>query len=87
MAQYRDYCYADSDKLNFENLKSREEAKARREELGRNEEYEANLKSKLDNGEISEAEYNTLSHTTDFFRRNSRKCGTATIYSRCKSGK
>ena len=66
MAQYSDYCYADSDKLNFENLKSREEAKARREELGRNEEYEANLKSKLDNGEISEAEYNTLSHTTDF---------------------
>ncbi len=40
--------------------------------MGRNEEYEANLKSKLDNGEISEAEYNTLSHTTDFFRRNSR---------------
>ena len=67
MAQYRDYSYADSDKLNFENLKNREEAKARREELGRNEEYEADLKSKLENGEISEAEYNTLSHTTDDF--------------------
>lgn len=67
MAQYREYCYADSDKLNFENLKNREEAKARREELGRNEEYEADLKSKLENGEISEAEYNTLSHTTDDF--------------------
>lgn len=65
MAQYRDYSYADSDKLNFENLKNREEAKAKREALGQDEEYEAELKAKLESGEISQAEYNTLSHTTE----------------------
>ncbi len=27
MAQYRDYCYADSDKLNFENLKAEKKLK------------------------------------------------------------
>lgn len=65
MNQYKDYRYADSDKLNFEALKEREEARAKREALGMDKEYEANLKAKLENGEITEAEYNTLSHTTE----------------------
>lgn len=65
MNQYKDYKFADSDRLNYEKLKQIEEAQAKRKEMGLNQEYEDNLKSKLDNGEISEAEYNTLSHTTD----------------------
>lgn len=60
MAQYRDYGFADSDKLNFENAKQLEAAQAKREQEGKNEEYEAELLEKLNNGEIGEAEYNTL---------------------------
>lgn len=65
MNQYVQYTYADSDKLNFQALKEKEEAKAKREEMGLNQQYEDELKAKLDAGEISEAEYNTLSHTTE----------------------
>lgn len=61
MAQYAAYSYADSDKLNTKNKRDLEEAAARRKELGRDENYEEELKQKLENGEISEAEYNTLS--------------------------
>ena len=65
MNQYKDYKFADSNKLNFEKLKAKEEAQSRRKEMGLDEEYEANLKNKLENGEIGEAEYNTLSRTTE----------------------
>ena len=61
MAQYREYGYADSDKLNFEN----EKAEQRRAEQQIDEEYEIRLKEQLDNGEISQAQYNTLSKTID----------------------
>lgn len=60
MAQYKDYNYADSDKLNFADKKIDQEAAARREQAGVNEEYEQDLLDRLNNGEISEAEYNTL---------------------------
>lgn len=60
MAQYRDYSFADSDKLNFEQEKNEREAAARREAEGRNAEYEAELKRKYEAGEISQAQYETL---------------------------
>lgn len=60
MKQWHDYKYADSDKLNFEDKKIEQEAAARREEQNLNEEYEQGLLEKLENDEISQAEYNTL---------------------------
>lgn len=60
MTQYKDYVYADSDRLNFEDQKSAQEAAARREAKGQDENYEAELLARLEEGEISEAEYNTL---------------------------
>ena len=62
MAQYRDYTYADSDKLNFAEEKKREEA-AKRRQFNMDEKYEEDLKQKLENGEISQAEYDTLTGT------------------------
>ena len=55
MSQYKDYCYADSDKLNFENQKIQQLAAQNSEAL------EADLKDRLERGEISQAEYDTLS--------------------------
>ncbi len=63
MDQYREYTYADSDRLNFEAKKKEQEAAAKREQMF-NPEKEAELKAKLESGEISQAEYNTLSSTT-----------------------
>lgn len=55
MSQYKDYSYADSDKLNYENEKLAREAAQRAEFV------EEDLKAKLERGEISQAEYDTLS--------------------------
>lgn len=63
MAQYKDSRYADSDKLNFED----EKAEQRRAEYSIDEEYETKLKEQLANGEISQAQYDTLSQTTEGF--------------------
>lgn len=63
MAQYKEYGYADSDKLNFADKKIDQEAAARREQQGINEEYEQDLLDKLESGEISQAEYDTLTRT------------------------
>ena len=52
MLQYRDLTYADSDSIN---------------NVGKNvtvdEDYEEQLKTKLENGEISQGQYNTLTKT------------------------
>lgn len=61
--QYKDYTYADSDKLNLEDAK----AEQRRAALSLDQEYEQKLKEQLDNGEISQAQYETLSQTTKPF--------------------
>lgn len=63
MKQWSEYGYADSDMLNFADRKIDQEAAARREQQGVNEQYEQELQEKLANGEISEAEYNTLTYT------------------------
>ena len=61
MTQYKDYHYADSDRLNFKDKKTQQEAEAAAQQLIDNEE---NLRQRLENGEITEAEYATLSSTT-----------------------
>ena len=61
MVQYKDLHFSDSDRLNFENQKAEQEAAAAREQQGKTEE---NLRARLERGEISQAEYNTLSVTT-----------------------
>lgn len=63
MAQYADYTYADSDKLNFADKKIDREAAARREQQGIDENFEKELQEKLEREEISQAEYNTLTRT------------------------
>lgn len=65
MTQYRDYTYADTDKLNFENAKNEQEAAARRIAEGKDAEWEAELKRKYEAGEISKAEYETLSPSVE----------------------
>ena len=60
MKQWNEYTYADSDKLNFADKKIEQEAAARREQQGLDEDYEQDLIEKLENGEISQAEYDTL---------------------------
>ena len=59
MNQYRDLTYADSDKLNFEEQKREESVLSAEERASR----EAELLEKLNNGEISQTEYNTLTYT------------------------
>lgn len=61
MNQWKDYRYADSDRLNFENNKAQQEALAAQEQMSQKEEF---LKEQLEKGEISQAEYNTLSSST-----------------------
>lgn len=63
MAQYSEYSYADSEKLNNARKYELEEAQKRRTMIGKDDSYEIELKQKLENGEISEAEYNTLTMT------------------------
>lgn len=59
MAQYKDYVYADSDKLNFQDKKALQEQESQEER----ERREAELLRKLEDGEISQSEYNTLTMT------------------------
>ena len=61
MTQYKDYHFSDSDRLNFENQKAEQEAQAAQIQLESTEEV---LRERLEKGEISQAEYNTLSPTT-----------------------
>lgn len=63
MQQYRSYTYADSDKLNFKDEKLEQEAQAAH---AQRQNQEDELRQKLENGEISEAEYNTLSAQGEF---------------------
>lgn len=58
MSQYKQYTYADSDKLNYEHKKLEEEAAARREA---NKDLDAEVQKKYEAGEISDAEYKTYS--------------------------
>jgi len=58
MAQYRDLGYADSDHL-IEN----QQVKQLQEDASIDDEYEAELRRKLEAGEISENEYNTRTKT------------------------
>ena len=59
MQQYKDFRYADSDKLNFQ------EEKQEREKISKEEKeaQESKLRKRLENGEISESEYKTLTMT------------------------
>lgn len=59
MAQYKDYVYADSDKLNFQNKKVEQKEALQEEQQKREEE----LLRQLEAGEISQSEYNTLTMT------------------------
>ena len=61
MSQYRDLHYADSDRLNFADQKAKQEAAAAQQKQLENEET---LRQRLENGEITQAEYDTLSVTT-----------------------
>ncbi len=61
MNQYKMLRYSDSDRLNFANQKAQQEAEAAQE---KRQEQEEILKAKLEAGEISQAEYKTMSPTT-----------------------
>lgn len=61
MTQYRDLTFADTDRLNFEDRKIEQEKEAAR--LAQ-EAQEQELLKKLEDGQISQAEYDTLSVTT-----------------------
>ena len=58
MVQYKQYTYADTDKLNFADKKQQQESDAAVAAAIAKEEE---LKAKLERGEITEAQYNTLS--------------------------
>lgn len=59
MAQYKDYTFADSDRINFQDGKQENERLTQEEK----EKREAELRERLENGEISESEYKTLTIT------------------------
>lgn len=63
MLQYVDYGYADSDRLNYQDEKEKQELEAKRQQLA-DSEQERLLLEQFKNGEISEAEYNTRSMMT-----------------------
>lgn len=54
MTQYKDYTYADTDKLNFKGQKAAEKQAMSDQKI-------ASLREKLEKGEISQAEFDTLS--------------------------
>ena len=60
MVQYKEYRYADSQRLNAKDHKLQESQASQEERLAREEE----LRQQLEAGEITEAEYNTLSTST-----------------------
>ena len=61
MNQYADYGYADSDKLNNEDYIEAQEQMKNLASTEIDEEYEKKLLDKLNAGEISQAQYNTMS--------------------------
>lgn len=61
MTQYKDLSFADTDKLNFADQKAAQEAAAAQELKKKDEET---LRERFEKGEITQAEYNTLSMTT-----------------------
>ena len=79
MAQFADYGYADTDHLNFEEERKKQEAAARRSQAF-DPVKEEELKRKLEAGEISQAEYNTLSVTT-FSEKEEEKPHIKTYFS------
>lgn len=62
MKQWGDYGFKDSDMLNFKAEKERQEAAAKRE-ASKDDVFEQELLNRLKTGQISQAEYNTLSNT------------------------
>ena len=62
MTQYKDYVYADTERLNFANKRNKEAAAIAE---AQKEEREKVLRERLEKGEISQAEYKTLSPTTE----------------------
>ena len=59
MAQYKDFTYADSDRINFQDNKQEREQLSQEEKEAR----EASLRERYETGEISESEYKTLTMT------------------------
>lgn len=67
MSQYAEYSFRDTDRLNAKSRQQKAEAEGKVVEYTEHEEeYEAELKAKLEAGEISESEYRTLSPKTDY---------------------
>lgn len=66
MVSWRDYSWADSDRLNAERQGKREHVTANRREAYLDEEKEQNLLEQLEKGEISQAQYQTLSARYSF---------------------
>lgn len=64
MTQYRDYHYADTDRLNYQEEKRRQEEEARKQQAA-DSDQEKELLASLQSGQITEAEYKTLSMATD----------------------
>lgn len=62
MTQYRDIGFKDSDKL--DEVKRELDSKNKVPENKHDEEFEKELLQKLESGEITQAEYNTMSYTT-----------------------
>lgn len=57
LKQYKEYCWADTDRVNALNNEKRDAQMAERAA------YDASIKEQFDNGEISESEYKTLTST------------------------
>lgn len=66
MVSWRDYSWADSDRLNAERQGKRESVTANRREAYLDEEKEQKLLEQLEKGEISQAQYQTLSARYSF---------------------
>ena len=66
MVSWRDYSWADSDRLNAERQGKREYVTANRREAYLDEEKEQKLLEQLEKGEISQAQYQTLSARYSF---------------------
>lgn len=66
MVSWRDYSWADSDRLNAERQGKREHVTANRREAYLDEEKEQKLLEQLEKGEISQAQYQTLSARYSF---------------------
>lgn len=72
MSQYKEFHYDDSDKLNNKQIAEATQEMANLSSLKIDEEYEAKLEEKLKNGEISQAQYNTMSRKSVIDRINEK---------------